>query len=967
MANEVKFNIKLVVDGKEKIVDATADIKKFAQEFENARTESTKVRDNLLKLTQTSQSFQNVITGLQQITGVMRTYTAASAVQEEAEAKLANNMRNTMNAREEDIQSIRDLCSAQQQLGVIGDEVQLAGAQELATYLEKKSSLEKLIPVMNDMVAQQYGLNATQESAANIATMLGKVMEGQVGALSRYGYKFDEAQEEILKFGSEEQRVAVLSEVVESAVGGMNEALAQTDAGKAKQAANDIGDLKEKVGALFATIEPTIIAVGELGMAFMALGTTYNGIKGVFVGILSGTRALSGWAATTRLASINTKIAGNVVGWFTTVMNMSSVSIRGATIAVKGLTWALRALEVATAVGAVIAAISFAVELLGDSASDASDELGKFGDKADAVSDSYKRVQDVFESTSSQTYSTLMTSYKKLQAGWQSLSDDYQKTAWIKDNQREFQSLGLEIDGVSAAENAFVKNTDAVVQSFIARAKAAARLAQLTEEYKLQNELIDKISTSNDAAQARHHVNAGDKANITSWDRKRDGQYIELASDGSYRYTQAGADRANKVKWIGNSADDKANREALRQSRARTARLEAGMAADIKATSTFPSVPSGGGSTTTRTAPRTAPITSAVTPEPPPAEGSMAWYKKRLEELRRDIEATGDEQVARALQADYEAIEKEFGEYKVRIGVEELPKEEVRTVAEKMQSELISAQRDFDNALTVEAKVAAAAKVSEIQSQIDEATRGKLTIGADVDASYIEQGSDADKRQSYANAQQKASRIEQDYKIGIIGKDEALEEIAELNVALEKLGLNPIEIEVMTDDISKAKEKFQGATDAISSMGQSISGLGSSLELPELNIAGTLAQAIATMAQGYATATAESAALGPWAWFAFAATGLAQLTAMISSVKQATAFANGGIVSGPTLALVGEYGGASTNPEVIAPLDKLQGMLEPRGAMGGRVVFEVRGRSLVGVLENENAVGVKSGRSVRIG
>ncbi|MBR4237934.1 MAG: hypothetical protein IKQ03_00690 [Prevotella sp.] len=116
MAKDVKFNIKLVVDGKEKIVEATADIKKFAQEFENARTESTKVRDELLKFTQTSQSIQNVITGMQQLTGVMRTYTAASALQEESEAKLANNMRNTMNAREEDIQSIRDLCSAQQQL-----------------------------------------------------------------------------------------------------------------------------------------------------------------------------------------------------------------------------------------------------------------------------------------------------------------------------------------------------------------------------------------------------------------------------------------------------------------------------------------------------------------------------------------------------------------------------------------------------------------------------------------------------------------------------------------------------------------------------------------------------------------------------------------------------------------------------------------------------------------------------------
>ena len=101
-------------------------------------------------------------------------------------------------------------------------------------------------------------------------------MEGQVGALSRYGYKFDEAQEQILKFGTEEQRVAVLSEVVESAVGGMNESLAQTDAGKAKQAANDIGDLKEQVGALFATIEPTIIAVGEMGMALMGCDLLSN-------------------------------------------------------------------------------------------------------------------------------------------------------------------------------------------------------------------------------------------------------------------------------------------------------------------------------------------------------------------------------------------------------------------------------------------------------------------------------------------------------------------------------------------------------------------------------------------------------------------------------------------------------------------------------------------------------------------
>ena len=128
---------------------------------------------------------------------------AAYDAQAEAEAKLAQVMRNTMNASSAEVKAIKELTSAEQALGVVGDEVQLAGAQELATYLTQTASLKKLIPVMNDMVAQQYGYKASAEQATNIATMLGKVMEGQTGALSRYGYYFDEAQKKILKYGTE--------------------------------------------------------------------------------------------------------------------------------------------------------------------------------------------------------------------------------------------------------------------------------------------------------------------------------------------------------------------------------------------------------------------------------------------------------------------------------------------------------------------------------------------------------------------------------------------------------------------------------------------------------------------------------------------------------------------------------------------------------------------------------------------
>jgi hypothetical protein len=220
MANQVTFQIKIETLGAENVKNVTMDAEELGRVVHEVTDEQEKLNAKLLDINQAQQAIQNVVSGISQIASEIRTYTSAYALQETAEAKVAQVMRNTMAASDAEIESIKALCSAQQELGVIGDEVQLAGAQELATYLEKKSSLEQLLPVMNDMLAQQYGLEASQESAAQIATMLGKVMEGQTSALSRYGYSFDEAQEKVLKFGTEEERAAVLAEVVSQSVGG---------------------------------------------------------------------------------------------------------------------------------------------------------------------------------------------------------------------------------------------------------------------------------------------------------------------------------------------------------------------------------------------------------------------------------------------------------------------------------------------------------------------------------------------------------------------------------------------------------------------------------------------------------------------------------------------------------------------------------------------------------------------------
>ena len=104
----------------------------------------------------------------------------------------------------------------------------------------------------------------------------------------------------------------------------------------------------------------------------------------------------------------------------------------------------------------------------------------------------------------------------------------------------------------------------------------------------------------------------------------------------------------------------------------------------------------------------------------------------------------------------------------------------------------------------------------------------------------------------------------------------------------------------------------------------------------------------------------------PFTGFAIGAGFVASAKAAVLAVG-ATPFAQGGVVSGPTLALVGEYAGASNNPEVIAPLDRLRSMLQPQGAAtGGSVHFEIDGRKLVGVLANETRVSSKSGKRTNI-
>lgn len=154
-------------------------------------------------------------------------------------------------------------------------------------------------------------------------------------------------------------------------------------------------------------------------------------------------------------------------------------------------------------------------------------------------------------------------------------------------------------------------------------------------------------------------------------------------------------------------------------------------------------------------------------------------------------------------------------------------------------------------------------------------------------------------------------------------------------------------------NLQKQKDKLKEVGSLVGNVGQSFASLGKDIDAPVLQAAGILANAIATIIQGYATASAESAGMGPWAWAAFSLAGLAQVASVVSQVKQIGQFAQGAIAYGPTLGIFGEYAGASNNPEVVAPLDRLRSLISTPDGGGGEVEFRIAGRYLVGLLRKE--------------
>ena len=159
----------------------------------------------------------------------------------------------------------------------------------------------------------------------------------------------------------------------------------------------------------------------------------------------------------------------------------------------------------------------------------------------------------------------------------------------------------------------------------------------------------------------------------------------------------------------------------------------------------------------------------------------------------------------------------------------------------------------------------------------------------------------------------------------------------------QKLDENPIRINIEnpTKDIKAITKAAYVTADVVGSIGDAFN----AIEDPAAKVAGTVAQAIATVALGYAQATMMAAETsGPWAWIAFAATGLATMLSTIASIHSATGYANGGIVGGNSFSGDNIYAGPDAmvnSGELI--LNKAQQNVIAQDLQGGSKMIQVRG------------------------
>ena len=556
-----------------------------------------------------------------------------------------------------------------------------------------------------------------------------------------------------------------------------------------------------------------------------------------------------------------------------------------------------------------------------------------------------KKLAETYTSTLSNTYSDLMTRYAKLQTQWQSLTSEQQKVEWIKKNKTELDNLNLAVNNVADAEKVFNNNTDAVVQSFVRRARAAARVAQLTELYRKQIELLDKkaetsAAISADAARSGRSAKEGDLIPENGgWRNETYGD----ATSGKWRFSAKGAALY--------SGQDTSNAVAVQKIEteiaANAAEIEKVKQA-IASESDLISVSGGTGGKTSR---------SGGINTTNSKQTFLAGSLSDLEHQLSDLQSKYKDGLISLTPSDYQQKVKELSDAitqkKIELGLyvpEDKISKQLQSLNEKNAK--IARQQTF--------------------SSFDVAV-GNDKPNGERDLSYIQQ------QMNYNDSLIKQLQdLQAEYaKLGEKGTDSYTaigEEIENVKTQQAELSDKAKQYTAENKRIQENAEQWGKVGSMVGEVGSAFSSLGSSFKSPEMNIAGIVAQAIASLISAYTQASASPAVTGTgWGWLGFAISGLATVASVISQIHSLSGYAQGGVVSGGSYVGDKQIIRINSGEAVLTQSDQNRFMrLLDGGTVGNSsntyqaVEFKVRGSDLYGVLKNYTGIQSQAGRNKKI-
>ena len=663
-----------------------------------------------------------------------------------------------------------------------------------------------------------------------------------------------------------------------------------------------------------------------------------------------------------------------------TVATVANTAANGAnTVSTVANTAATKAWNVAKAVSKALLGDWTGLVLIGATAltayaicSDKATEADE--EKADAT----KEVEDSqksYNQTMTSTYAQLMTTYTKLKNQWNSLVNEHQKTAWIKENKSQLHSLGIEVNSVADAEKVFNGNTNAVVQSFIRRARAAAQMSKMTELYKKQMELIDKRSQVQtqikaDAASHGRSAKGGDEIKDETF---RSSRYGSVGRDGKWRFSEQGAKLYSGTDTSTNTQIQSLDRQIDANNR------EINRLANNIGKNSEPWTPqSTGGYRGGRTGHNTTTGNGNNNTTPQPVAGSIGDMEKQLQKLQSDLKngfipKSAEQQTIDSITNLKEKIEKE----NIRLRFEAPKESDAEKAAEKYKENLKKLQEKQGDIKTTPSQ-------SSYENAIGQNDYNTKTI-------------DGIKNQMDFNDQliKQLEDLKKAYEeLGMTGEtsyQDLGEQISKVQEQQTNLGNSAKGMKEQSDKFDRQKESLQGLADVSSSVGSGFSTLGNIFKqtgddaaAAAMNVIGITAQATAeiipniikligakqgeAMANGAASASARPFPENIVAIASIIATVVSTFANIMSAVG---AFADGGIVGGGNLhgdkVLARLNGGEMVlNRTQQAKLFRTieSGNIGNQSTSVSQVNWKIKGSDLYGALTNYKSIKSKQGKRI---